>query len=265
MAKSPSKTVLIYGASGRMGHELTDILANHKSLILGAAADVSEIRVFDKQHTAILKNSLPALTAVVEAVDYIIDFSSPKGSDFLSQALSGSKQKTVLVGTTGLPDTIKTKLKQIAKRCGHKILLAGNTSLGIATLARLAVNAAHALEGGNFDIEIIETHHRLKADTPSGTALLLAQVLQRALKGSKITFQRSGKRVEGSIGIHSIRGGGVFGEHEIRFLSDYEEVRLSHRAFNRVLFANGAIKLIAEVDKKLKSGSGLELSDFLLS
>lgn len=265
MAKSPIKTVLIYGASGRMGHELTDILANHKSLILGAVADVSEIRVFDKQHTAILKNSLPALTAVVEAVDYIIDFSSPKGSDLLSQALSRSKQKTVLFGTTGLPDAIKTKLKQIAKRCGHKILLAGNTSLGIATLARLAVNAAHALEGDNFDIEITETHHRMKADAPSGTALLLAQVLQRALKGSKITFQRSGKRTEGSIGIHSIRGGGVFGEHEIRFLSDHEEVRLSHRAFNRVLFANGAIKLIAEVDKKLKSGSGLELSDFLLS
>jgi 4-hydroxy-tetrahydrodipicolinate reductase len=264
LSKTRKQEVLLHGADGRMGLELSELLKNHSALKLGASVGLSEIRAFDDGHTAVLKSTPQALSAVVQGADIIIDFSSPAGTSALIKSLSASSEKVVLIGTTGLSEKLKIDIKAVAKKGQHKILLAGNTSLGAATLAKLAIIAARALGAEGFDIEVTETHHRMKADSPSGTALFLAEMIQRTVSGSKIVFNGTGKRAPGTIGIHSVRGGGVIGEHDIRFISDAEELCLSHRALNRSLFARGALNLALELGSKLKPGSATELRDFVL-
>jgi 4-hydroxy-tetrahydrodipicolinate reductase len=110
-------------------------------------------------------------------------------------------------------------------------------------LQNVARQAARALKGKGFDIEIVESHHRNKVDSPSGTALLLAKNISEEIPKSEIISSRKSKRRAEEIGVHSIRGGNVFGEHHISFLGDSEEIVFSHRALSRSLFANGALVL----------------------
>lgn len=264
MSKSKKHTVLISGSQGRMGRELCAILNDHPKLKLGASVDKNEIKAFDARHTAVLKPTQASLNAVLAASDVVIDFSTPSGTKALVEAMKTTSEKSILIGTTGLDEKIQQAIRKIAKDCGHRVLVAGNTSIGVFQMARLAFEAARSLHPLGFDVEITETHHRMKVDAPSGTALLLANVIKQALPRSEIVFNRTGARKANSIGIQSVRGGGVFGEHEIRFLSDHEEVRLSHRAFSRTLFANGAINLALDVEKKIKSGQVVALQDFIL-
>ena len=256
--------VLLFGATGRMGLEITELLKKHRTLRLGAAVTLTEITAFDEEHMAILKNTPKALTAVLQGADIIIDFSSPAGTASLFKSFADVKNKVVLIGTTGLPEKLQSEIRAAAKHGGHKILMAGNTSFGVSTLAKLAVIAAKNLAAIGFDIEITETHHHLKADSPSGTAIFFAEMMQRTIPDSKIIFNGSGKRVPGSIGIHSIRGGGVIGDHDIRFISESEEICLSHRALNRSLFAKGALNLVAEIALTLKPGTARALRDYIL-
>ncbi len=268
MTKMPKKSrdnVLICGANGRMGRQLCDLLKNHATLKLGACFDRDEIQAFDQGHTAVLKSNQSSLDAIVAASEVIIDFSSPVATKMVAKSLQNSKDKVVLIGTTGLDESLKLSLMKAAKRGGHKILLAGNTSLGIFTLAQRALETARTLPPAGFDVEITETHHRMKADAPSGTALLLADVIKSAMPGSKIVFNREGARKPNSIGMHSIRGGGVIGEHQVRFIADEEEVCLSHRAFSRALFAKGALSLASSIATRVREGEALNLSDYIIS
>lgn len=262
--KSLTKSAcLLFGASGRMGTQLVELLKNHSELRLDATVTSKEILAFDEKHTAVLKHTPQSLVAVLQGADVIIDFSSATGTKALIKGLNSVEEKTVLVGTTGLSDKDKTDIKKIAKARKHRILMAGNTSLGVATLAKLAHMAAAALSPSGFDIEITETHHRMKADAPSGTALLLANVITKARPELAIVFNRAGKRKPNTIGINAVRGGGVIGEHEIRFINDDEEIKLSHRAFNRTLFAQGALHLLSDAQKNIKPGTAVELAEFL--
>lgn len=254
---------LIHGSSGRMGQQLIEALSTDNRLTLAATIDENEIKAFDEKHTAVLKYSPKALAAVIQGADVIIDFSSPKGTLTLAKALESAEGKTVLIGTTGLSKQEMNTIGKAAKKGGHKILMAGNTSLGIATMARLAQLAVKALSPAGFDIEIIETHHRMKIDAPSGTALFLANVIQATEPKLKVIFERKGKRAENTVFIHAIRGGGVVGEHSIRLISDSEEIEISHRAFSRSLFAKGALHLTADIEKRLKPGRAIELSEFI--
>jgi 4-hydroxy-tetrahydrodipicolinate reductase len=262
--KSPPKDVLLLGAAGRMGLELIKLLNADTRYRLGAAVDTKDIKVFDDQHTAVLASNQKSLNAVAQGAAIVIDFSSPKATMALARSLQFSQDQTVLIGTTGLGAQHFKTLKDAAKKGGHRILVAGNTSLGIATLARLAILAASQLAPAGFDIEIIEAHHKRKQDAPSGTALLLANVITSQLPGYRIQTVRTGKRADHTIGIHAVRGGGIVGEHEVRFISDFEEVSLSHRAFSRSLFAAGALSLIADIDAKVPAGRMMDLSEFLL-
>lgn len=264
-AKKSKQTVLVFGADGRMGQEICSLLAVHKDLSLGASVDRHEIKAHDAKHTAVLKPTPSSLDAVLAGVDVVIDFSTPSGTENLLKSLRKANKKTVLIGTTGLDKKIKSDIQKVARTGDHKILIAGNTSVGIFTLAKLAVSAAKTLAPLGFDIEITETHHRMKADAPSGTALLLAGVIKNAVQDSTIDFNREGARKKNSIGIQSVRGGGVFGEHEIRLISDDEEVSISHRAFSRALFAKGALTLALEIGIKVPAGKALELSEFILA
>lgn len=173
--------------------------------------------------------------------DVLVDFSAPDALQAsLDRAISGGIP--ILVGTTGLDESADAQIAEAAKQIA--ILRAPNTSLGIAVLAQLVERAAQLL-GPDWDIEIAETHHRMKTDAPSGTAWLLGQAAARGRRTDlKPELQRSGtglKRERGAIGFASLRGGTVAGEHDVMFLGEKEQLILSHKAENRLIFAHGAL------------------------
>jgi len=173
--------------------------------------------------------------------DVLVDFSAPDAlQDSLDRAISAGIP--ILVGTTGLDENADERIAEAAKQVA--VLRAPNTSLGIAVLAQLVETAAQLL-GPEWDIEIAETHHRMKADAPSGTAWLLAHAAACG-RGTDIDAEvsRAGtglKRKPGAIGFASLRGGTVAGEHDVMFLGEKERIVLSHRAENRLIFARGAL------------------------
>jgi 4-hydroxy-tetrahydrodipicolinate reductase len=173
--------------------------------------------------------------------DVLVDFSAPAAlQESLDRALSAGIP--ILIGTTGLPSDADQRIADAAKNIA--VLRAPNTSLGVALLSELVERAARVL-GPEWDIEIAETHHRMKTDAPSGTALLLGQAAARG-RGADLKREsgRDGtglKREHGAIGFASLRGGTVAGEHDVMFLGPEERLVLSHRAESRMIFARGAL------------------------
>ncbi len=182
--------------------------------------------------------------ALARASDVLVDFSSPHALEAnLDAALAAGIP--IVVGTTGLDERHHWLCDSAAAQIA--VLQTGNTSLGVTLLAHLVQEAASRL-GEDWDIEIVETHHRLKVDAPSGTALLLGEA---AAKGRGITLAEhaergrdgiTGARTPGAIGFASLRGGSVAGDHTVHFLADNERIALSHLAENRAIFAKGAVK-----------------------
>jgi 4-hydroxy-tetrahydrodipicolinate reductase len=176
--------------------------------------------------------------------DVLVDFSDPS-------ALQASLDRAVnagipiLVGTTGLDDFAGRRLAAAAEEIA--VLRAANTSLGVALLADLVERAARVL-GPEWDVEILEMHHRHKADAPSGTALALGDAAARG-RETKLKAERGRdgtglKREEGAIGFASLRGGTVAGDHDVIFAGPEERLILSHRAENRMIFARGALAAV---------------------
>jgi 4-hydroxy-tetrahydrodipicolinate reductase len=173
--------------------------------------------------------------------EVLVDFSSPA-------ALQSSLHRAVttgvpiLIGTTGLDESADAQIAEAARHVA--VLRAANTSLGIAVLTDLVERAAQAL-GDDWDIEILEMHHRYKADAPSGTALALGEAAARG-RGSAMQTERGRdgtglKRAKGSVGFAALRGGTVPGDHDVIFGGPDERLVLSHRAENRMIFARGAL------------------------
>lgn len=225
--------VLVCGIGGKMGRTVCEVLTDDSEAKVVCGVDIH----------------LPKITIHVysnfnnirENVDVIIDFSAP---DALYSALEWAKTQHVpaVLATTGYS---KDHLKFI-EECSKEVAIfkTANFSLGVNVLARLVQEAAKDL-GENFDIEIIERHHRLKADAPSGTALMLAESANAALKEKKsYVCGRKGKKcTRGSeIGLHAVRGGTIIGEHEIVFAGEDEIVTLTHSAHSKKVFATGAVK-----------------------
>jgi len=182
--------------------------------------------------------------ALAGACDVLIDFSSPHALEANLDAAAGAGIP-ILVGTTGLEERHHWLIDSAATRTA--VLQTGNTSLGVNMLAHLVREAAARL-GEDWDIEIVETHHRMKVDAPSGTALLLGEA---AAEGRMIRLADNavrgrdgitGAREAGTIGFASLRGGTVAGDHTVHFLADNERIALSHLAENRMIFARGAVR-----------------------
>jgi 4-hydroxy-tetrahydrodipicolinate reductase len=173
--------------------------------------------------------------------DVLVDFSAPAAlKDSLGRAVGA--EIPILVGTTGVDEAGDKLIADASKKVA--VLRAANTSLGVAVLSDLVERAARAL-GPDWDIEILEMHHRMKADAPSGTALALGEAAARG-RGSPLRAEhgRDGtglKRQEGAIGFASLRGGTVAGEHDVVFAGIDERLILSHRAESRMIFARGAL------------------------
>lgn len=212
MAADQPIRIALFAPNGRMG----------KAIATAAAEDQSF--VIDNDRGAVL-----------------IDFSAPAAlQTSLDRAVS--RGLPILIGTTGLDDSTDEWIAEAAKKV--PVLRAANTSLGVALLAELVEQAAKVL-GPEWDIEIAESHHRMKADAPSGTALLLGEAAARG-RGSELEAERTRlgtglKRQRGAIGFASLRGGTVAGDHDVMFLGPDERLILSHRAENRMIFARGAL------------------------
>lgn len=216
----------IIGSEGRMGRAIAEAIAAAGDELAGGV---------DKGGDA---------SSLAGMADVLIDFSNPAALEAnLDAALAAGKP--IVVGTTGLEERHHWLIDSAAEKI--PVLQTGNTSLGVTLLAHLVREAASRL-GEDWDIEIVETHHRMKVDAPSGTALLLGEA---AAQGRGVGLANSavrgrdgitGKRDTGTIGFASLRGGTVAGDHTVHFLADNERLALSHLAENRGIFAKGAVK-----------------------
>ena len=247
--------ILMYGCCGHMGQVISGLAANDPEVEIVAGVDIA-----DKGNT-----SYPVYTdirACQENVDVVIDFSSAKAVDALLD-YCGEKGLPVVLCTTGLSEEQLAKVEETAKKTA--VLKSANMSLGINTLLKLIQDAAKVLAAAGFDMEIVERHHRLKVDAPSGTALALADSLNEAMGGKyEYVFDRSQKRekrTDKEIGISAVRGGTIVGEHEVIFAGPHEVISLSHSAQSKEVFANGAIN--AAVYMAGRSPGLYDMSDLL--
>ncbi len=182
--------------------------------------------------------------ALVAASDILVDFSSPAALQATLNACVAAG-KPIVIGTTGLEQAHHAAIDHAATKI--PVLQTGNTSLGVNMLAALVEQAASKL-GDDWDIEIVEMHHRHKVDAPSGTAKLLGEAAARGRGIDLATNSESGRdgitgaRAKGAIGFAALRGGSVAGDHTVILASDEERIELTHRAENRMIFARGAVK-----------------------
>ena len=216
----------IIGSAGRMGAALVDAIEAAGQTHAGGVDQGDD------------------LAALIAASDVLVDFSSPHALEATLDACVAAG-KPIVIGTTGLEERHHFLIDDAASDIA--VLQTGNTSVGVNMLAALVATTAAQL-GDDWDIEIVEMHHRHKVDAPSGTALLLGEA---AAKGRGIDLKTNsergrdgitGARGKGTIGFASLRGGSVAGDHNVIFASDNERIELTHRAESRAVFTSGAIK-----------------------
>ena len=240
--------VTVAGASGRMGRTLIRALSETHDLRLAFALeregqadlgrDAGELAGLPKADVPLTDDSLAALAKS----DAILDFTQPQASVALAE-LAAQARIVHVIGTTGFTEDELARLRAAAR---HAVIVkSGNMSLGINLLAALVKEAAKVLP--NYDIEIVEMHHRAKVDAPSGTALLLGEsaAAGRAhnLRGHQVRARdgQTGPRADGAIGFASLRGGTVVGDHTVVLAGPQERIELTHKAEDRMIFARGAL------------------------
>ena len=227
--------IIMHGCNGKMGQVITDIVAGDPEAEIVAGIDI----------TGEKRNDYPVFADIdkcdVEA-DAVIDFSSYKATDKLLEWCAGKKLPLV-VCTTGLSEEQIEKVKEYSK--SYAILRSANMSLGINMLLKELKNVANVLAPAGFDIEIVEKHHNQKLDAPSGTAIALADSINESLNMEyNYKYDRTltkEKRDPKEIGISSVRGGSIVGEHEVIFAGRDEVITITHTAYSKAIFANGAV------------------------
>ena len=231
--------IAVAGAAGRMGH----------ALIEAAAADqaLSVVCAFDSAATGEQVGGVRIVSdpAAVAQADVVLDFTRPEGTLALLK-----HARAMVIGTTGFTEEDKERIAQAAKRI--PIVLAANFAVGVNTVYKLAETAARIL-GEDYDVEIVEAHHRHKVDAPSGTALTLVREVREARKLSPVWRDRIAEsreqhlRGEGSVGVAVMRGGGVVGDHSVHFFGSGERIALHHHAEDRLIFARGALAVATRI------------------
>jgi 4-hydroxy-tetrahydrodipicolinate reductase len=243
---SPLRLAII-GATGRMGRVLVRLCAGDAGLCLTAAVTAPGDPLLGRDAGVIAGSEalqVPLTIAVTAPCDAVIEFAAPAATATWA-TWCAAHGIPLVSGTTGLDETQQAALHAAATRI--PLVWAPNMSIGINLLLSLVADVAARL-GPEWDIEIVETHHRGKVDAPSGTAgaLLQAAAGARQQDARHVAIHgrqgQCGPRRTGEIGIHAVRGGAVVGEHQVRFFSDTETVLLEHRAFSRDTFAAGALR-----------------------
>ena len=228
--------IIMHGCNGHMGQVISGIVEKDPDAEIVAGIDIADQG----------KNSYPVFTDIdacqVEA-DAIIDFSSAKATDKLLE-YSAARQIPVVLCSTGLSQEQLAKVEETSRKVA--VLKSANMSLGINTLLKLVQDAAKVLAAAGFDMEIVEKHHRLKLDAPSGTALALADSINEAMDNQyHYVYDRSQKREkrdDKEIGISAVRGGPIVGEHEIIFAGQDEVIEFKHTAYSKAIFGKGAVE-----------------------
>lgn len=227
---------IMNGCNGKMGQCITGICESDPEIEIVAGIDLYKG----------IENKYPIFTSIrdcdVEA-DVVIDFSNAKAVDELLD-FCVEKQIPVVLCTTGLSEEQLAKVEDTYKKVA--VLKSANMSLGINTLMELLKKAALVFAPAGFDMEIVEKHHNLKLDAPSGTALALADAMNEALDNAyEYKFDRSKERKQrqkNEIGIFAVRGGNIVGEHEVIFAGQDEVIEFKHTAYSKAVFAKGAVE-----------------------
>jgi 4-hydroxy-tetrahydrodipicolinate reductase len=242
--------LIVAGAGGRMGRALTRVISETKGAVLAGALEAPGSELLGKDAGVLA--GLPAngvllsadLWTLSAAADGILDFTVPAAT-IANVAIAAQRGLVHVIGTTGLSESDDAVIKSVTQRA--IVVKSGNMSLGVNLLAALVRRVAQSLDQ-SFDIEIVEMHHKAKIDAPSGTALMLGQA---AATGRGIALDQhaargrdgiTGARRTGDIGFASLRGGTVTGDHSVIFAGPMERIELTHRAEDRTMFAQGAVK-----------------------
>ncbi len=250
MNDHPMKLVVV-GAAGRMGQALIRIIHDTEGAVLHAAVaregspflgkDAGEIAGLGPNGIAVTDDPLSAFLHA----DGVVDFTSP-ATTVTFAGLAAQARIVHVIGTTGCSADDEAKIQAAARHA--RIVKSGNMGLGVNLLGVLVEQAARALPPSDWDIEVLEMHHKHKVDAPSGTALLLGQAaaqgrgIDLADHSVRVRDGHTGPRPAGAIGFATLRGGSVVGEHSVIFAGEGEQVTLSHSAGDRSIFARGAIK-----------------------
>ncbi len=249
--------ILLSGCNGRMGRAISELCKKNPDTLISAGFDLYTERNFDY-------NVYDNFDSITESVDVVVDFSNPKA---LPELLKYCVEKNlpIVLCTTGYSDSELELIDNAAKTI--PVFRSGNMSLGINVLMTLARKAATIL-GESFDVEIIERHHNQKLDAPSGTAIMLAEAVESGLpyQPERIYDRHSvrAKRAYNEIGMHSVRGGTIVGEHEIIFAGENETLELSHSAQSREVFASGALKAAVFLASRDRAGK-YDMDDLISS
>jgi 4-hydroxy-tetrahydrodipicolinate reductase len=238
------KRIILSGCHGKMGHVITQRISERSDCIIVAGFDI------DSE----MKEPFPVLSDPRNFdgnADVIIDFSHPS---FLPRLLAFAKERKIpaVIATTGMKDEQINQMKEAASEI--PIFFSANMSLGVNLILDLAKKAAAVLSN-SFDIEIIEKHHNQKVDAPSGTALMIADSISSTLEQKPLyvydRHEERKKRDKNEIGIHSVRGGTIVGEHEVIFAGKDEIITIKHSAMSKEIFATGAINAAIFISGKM--------------
>lgn len=228
--------IIITGSKGRMGAALIACAPAHTNLEVVAKIDQGD-----------------DLRPVIEGADVVIDFSSHNATMSIA-GLCALHKKAMVIGTTGHSEEARAQISNLKSQI--PIVLSSNFSTGVNALFWLTRKAAEIL-GPSFDLEVVEMHHRMKRDAPSGTAKTLGEILAAVRKQQLEQVVRhgrsgiTGERTSQEIGMHSLRGGDVVGDHTVIFAAAGERVELTHKASSRETFANGALRAAEWVATKM--------------
>ena len=228
--------IIMNGCNGHMGQVIAGLAAQDPEVEMAAGIDLEDRGLYQ----------CPVFTDITKcdvSADVMIDFSSAKATDSVLEYCRTRKLPLVLC-TTGLSEEQLQKVRETSEETA--VLRSANMSLGINTLLKLIQDAAKVLAEAGFDMEIVERHHNLKVDAPSGTALALADSLNEAMGNSYHYVydrsQRREKRDPKEIGISAVRGGTIVGDHEVIFAGPDEVIEFKHTAYSKTVFAKGAVE-----------------------
>ncbi len=228
--------IIMNGCGGRMGRMITEIAEKDERIKVAAGVDARPVSGMPYPVYA-------SLDQVREEADVLVDFSTASAADAMLDWCAG-KGMPAVVCTTGLSEAQLAHLNDTASRVA--LLRSANMSLGVNLLLKLIRESAPLLAGAGFDIEIVEKHHRMKLDAPSGTAIAMAEAANEGLGGEyEFVYDRTERRMQRpvkEIGVSAVRGGTIVGDHDVIFAGEDEVITFSHRAYSRAVFARGAVE-----------------------
>ena len=249
--------IAVMGAAGRMGQALIKAVAENPATVLAAAIERPGSdalgKTIDGTDVTVTDNVAEALSTC----DAVLDFTAPAATVALAQA-AGRAGVAHVIGTTGFSPEDERAIADAAQAA--TIVKSGNMSMGVIMLSVLVEKAARALAAADWDIEVVEMHHKHKVDAPSGTALLLGDAaatgrgIDLASHSTRVRDGHTGPREEGTIGFATLRGGSVVGDHSVIIAGAGERVTLSHHAEDRAIFARGAVKAAIWAHRQSRPG-----------